>query len=340
MIAPRPKVTIIVPSYNCDRFLPDALNSVLRQTYQDYEVIVIDDGSTDRTPQVLQAYCQSMGDRLRVVRQQNQGVAAARNHGIELAQGEWIAFLDADDIFLPGKLAAQMQIAESYGQTEPNLGMIHSGWYRVDAEGKILMAVEPWQQVPQLDLEHWLRWKPVLPSAMLFRRQWLERVGGFDRRFPPAEDTDLVLRLALLGCKTEWLRQITVKYRQHGDSAMHKGLPQANSLTAVIDQFFRQPHLPESIRWQEAHVRYDTLVWIAWYLHYTGHAAEMVNYLQRSWSYSPHPPLETLLHWADSFTAFSQAWGHTLDMDALARSAEWQTLLQWIWQQQDTAAAS
>ena len=320
-----PQISVVMPTYNCDRYLPEAIDSVLQQSYQSVEVIVIDDGSTDDTAAVLQQY-QPQGDRVRAIYQANQGVAIARNHGIELAQGEWIAFLDADDFFLPGKLAAQMAIAAA----QPDLGMIHSGWNRVDAQGKLLMAVEPWRQIPKLTLESWLRWKPVLPSAMLFRREWLLRSGGFDPRFPPAEDTELVLRLARMGCTADWLRQVTVGYRQHENSAMHKGLPQARSLVAVIDHFFAQPDLPESIRWLEASVRYNTLVWIAWYLHQTGHPVEMAESLQRSLTYSSYAPLKAIVHWADSFTEFSRSWGYEFDAEKLARSTEWQRLMKTI----------
>lgn len=318
----QPRVSIVIPSYNCDRYLPEAIESVLAQTYQDFEIIVVDDGSTDRTSEVLQGY----GDRVRAIRQQNQGVAKARNHGIQQSQGAWIAFLDADDVLLPHKLAAQLAIADA----DPELGIVHSGWNRVDADGNVLMPVELWHQIPELTLETWLRWKPVLPSAMLFRRDWLLQVGGFDPRFPPAEDTELLLRLALKGCQAKWLPDITVNYRQHDASAMHKGLPQARSLAAVIDHFFAQPDLPERIRWLEQQTRYNTLVWIAWYLHYTGHPLPMVEHLQRSWEYSPYAPLETIVHWADSFTGFAKNWGSEFDAESLAQTPEWQSLLQWV----------
>jgi glycosyltransferase involved in cell wall biosynthesis len=317
-----PSITVVIPTFNCDRYLALAIQSVLGQTYQDFELIVVDDGSTDGTQAVLASY----RHKLQAVYQPNQGVAIARNHGIQLAQGEWIAFLDADDAFLPHKLEAQMELA----RTCPEMGMIHSGWQRVDETGKLLMAVEPWQQIPQLHLESWLRWKPVLPSAMLFRRSWLQQVGGFDPRFPPAEDTELVLRLALKGCQAVWLPRITVNYRQHTASAMYKGLPQARSLAAVIDHFFTQFELPDSIREMEQQIRYNTLVWIAWYLHYTGNRSEMVSYLQQAWNYSSYSPVEMLTHWGDSFTEFSRRWGSNFDADELAIQPEWQRLMQWM----------
>ncbi|MBD2089000.1 glycosyltransferase [Microcoleus sp. FACHB-1515] len=336
-LRPEPTVSVVIPAYNCDRYLAEAIDSVLCQTEQDYELIVIDDGSTDRTQQILQTYRnQSLNIDLRTVCQPNQGVAIARNHGIELARGKWIAFLDADDVFLPDKLAAQVAIA----QANSDVGIVHSGWQRINATGEILMQVEPWQQIPTLDLESWLRWKPVLPSAMLFRRDWLDRAGGFDPRFPPAEDTELVLRLARMGCRSIWLPQVTVRYRQHENSAMHQGLPQARSLAAVIDYFFTQPDLPPAIRHLESQIRYSTLIWTAWYLHHTGHAAEMSRTLQKAWKLSPYPPIETIVHWADCFASYAQNWGIDFDAQALAVSAEWQTLSKWVLNQNNSSPKS
>ena len=317
-----PTVSVIIPAYNCDRYIVQAIESVLNQKDCSYEILVIDDGSTDSTEAVLAPY----RDRIRYIKQKNQGVAAARNNGIALARADLIAFLDADDYFVSGKLARQSEILIQ----RPDLGMVHSGWQRVDADGNKLLDIRPWEYIPELDLENWLRWKPVLPSAMMFRREWLQYVGGFDPRFPPAEDTNLVLKLALKGCKTAWLRQITVYYRQHDASAMHKGLPQARSLVAVTDDFFAQPNLPDRIRLMEQSVRYGTLVWIAWYLHFTGHQTETINYLKQAWNYRPHSGMETLINWIESFDEFSRNWGVDFKVSSLTSSPEWQQLVKWL----------
>ncbi len=319
---PEPTISVIIPAYNCDRYIAQAVDSVLQQESCSYEIIVIDDGSTDSTEHILESY----GDLLRYIKQENQGVAAARNHGIEIANGSFVAFLDADDYFLPQKLARQAEILSK----RPDLGIVHSGWQRVDHQGNKLLDVCPWEQIPELDLENWLRWKPVLPSAMMFRREWLQYVGGFDARFPPAEDTNLVLKLALKGCKTAWLREITVCYRQHESSAMHKGLPQARSLMAVTNDFFSQPTIPPKVRLMEQSVRHGTLVWIAWYLHHTGHPLEMREYLQEAWDYRPNSGIETLVTWVESFAEFARNWGVEFNVNNLTSSPEWQQLVQWI----------
>lgn len=317
-----PIVSVIIPAYNCDRYIAQAIESVLQQKNCTYEVIVIDDGSTDSTEQVLKPY----SDRIRYIKQSNKGVAVARNHGIAIAKADLIAFLDADDYFLPGKLASQAEILLK----RPDLGIVHSGWQRVDSEGNKQLDICPWEQIPELNLENWLRWKPVLPSAMMFRREWLQYVGGFDLRFPPAEDTNLILKLALKGCKTAWLRQITVCYRQHEHSAMHKGLPQARSLMAVTDDFFAQPDLSPEVKLMEQSVRYGTLLWIAWYLNYTGHQLETVQYLKQAWEYRSNSGVEAIVTWIESFAEFSRNWGVEFNVNSLTDSEEWQQLVKSI----------
>ncbi len=317
-----PQVSVIVPTYNRESYLKQAVDSVLKQQGCSYELIVIDDGSTDNTHQLLQPY----RDRLRYVYQDNRGVCAARNRGIELAQGDFIAFLDADDFFFSDKLAAQIALFSA----QPDLGIVHSGWCRVDSEGKKLLEVRLWENIPELNLESWLRWKPVLPSAMMFRRQWLELVGGFDSQYTVAEDVDLVLRLALKGCKSAWLPRLSVGYRQHEGSAMGNALSQGRDLSKLLDNFFSQPEVPPSIRLLEKQLRYGTLVWIAWYLYHTGQKREMLYYLQQSQRYSNYSPVATAISWTESFAEYSRNYGEKLDVDSLCLSQEWQELMRWL----------
>ncbi|MGF1493709.1 MAG: glycosyltransferase family 2 protein [Microcoleaceae cyanobacterium] len=320
-----PRTSVIIPSYNCDRYISQAIESVLAQADQelgtDFEIIVIDDGSQDNTRQVLEPY----QDRIRYVYQQNQGVSVARNHGIRLAQGEFIAFLDADDLFLPNKLTQQLTVFEA----NPDLGIVHSGWRRISQTGETLMDVHPWTTVPELDLESWLRWKPLgTMGTLMFRRRWLRRVGGFEPGLTHAEDVDLILRLSLKGCQADWLRQPTVCYRQHDRNTMRNGVSQAKSINWVLDRFFAQPGIPLEIRLIENWVRYSTLVWSSWYLYHTGFLPEMQHYLQQSWQYTPFPSVETVINWIESFTHYSKDLGEDIDAHRLAQSPEWRALVQ------------
>jgi glycosyltransferase involved in cell wall biosynthesis len=126
-----PLVSVVVPTFNSAATLPRAVASVARQTLRDWELIVVDDGSTDATRTVLEVWAQRLGERLRRVRTANRGPGAARNTGIDLARGRYVAFLDADDEFLPEKLARQVKLFEA----EPALGLVFCDYAFVDTRG-------------------------------------------------------------------------------------------------------------------------------------------------------------------------------------------------------------
>ena len=320
-----PTISVVIPTYNCQQYIAEAIESAIAQEAS--ELIIVDDGSTDDTQAVVNSFSQlTSGPKVHYVYQQNQGVCAARNHGIRLAQGELIAFLDADDWYLPNKLAQQASVFA----TDPDIGLVQSGWQRVTDSGALIAAVTPWEIAPELTLTTWLRHKPVLPSALMIRKTWLARVGGFDVKFQAAEDVDLVTRLAAKGCRGAWLKEVAVSYRQRSDSAMGDGLVQARDLAMFLDKFFRQPDLPAAAQLQEKSVRYHTLVWAAWYLQHTGYLPEMAEYLRRAWGYSPYLPIEAIAHWTESFTSFSLEAGSPIDMSTLISSSDWQALVRWL----------
>ena len=284
-----PRVSIVVPTYNRTRYIKRTIESILLQTYSSYEVIVIDDGSTDDTRIVLQNY----QNRIKYVYQENKGVSAARNHGIQLARGEFIVFLDSDDLFLPDKLTEQVACFDA----QPSLGMVHSGWRRVNRLEETIGEVEPWNDAPRLNLKTWLLMRPVFLGAMMFRWEWLERVNGFDTDLRHAEDVDLTLRLALMGCKMAWVCQSTVCYRQHGENTMQDGLLQAESINLVLNNFFARPEISYRIRRLENRVLYYTQMWIVWYLYNTGCYDNIVYYLRKSLNYPVYHLKLTICDW-------------------------------------------
>ena len=314
-----PRVSVIIPTYNGDRFLAETVDSVLNQSYEDFEIIAIDDGSSDATLQVLVRY----GDRIQVVTQANQGVAAARNRGLGLAQGELIIFLDQDDVMLPDKLRLQVQCFD-----QASVGIVHSGWRLVNAQGDRLSDSQPWREMPVLDAAGWIRRMPVLFSAMIFRRDWLEQVKGLNPQFKQACDVDLVQRLVLAGCQSAWFPQITVLYRQHDRNDSLNTRVQAEECWLAVEQFFGRSDIPPEIRQVDRESHYYTAVWIAWRLYYTGHLARSIQYLKKSLAYTPFVKTETILHWINSFTNYSADYGYKADLQALSSSAEWRDLMQ------------
>ncbi|KPQ36058.1 MAG: Glycosyltransferases involved in cell wall biogenesis [Phormidesmis priestleyi Ana] len=316
-----PTVSVVIPVYNCQQYIAEAVQSALGQTA--HEVIVVDDGSIDDTKLVVEALSDP---RLRYAWQPNQGVSAARNYGINLAQGELVAFLDADDYFLPHQLAEQAALFAA----DPELGLVQSGWQRVSESGGLLAAVEPWAMAGDLTIESFLKFKPVLPSALMVRRDWLITVQGFDLELQAAEDVDLVSRLLLAGCKAAWLKAVTVSYRQHANSAMTNGLVQARDLGRYLDKVFLRPDLPDAVRLLERSVRYHTMVWAAWALYESGYTEQMAQQLKAAWNYTPYLPAEALIHWMDSFESFSKSGERSLDPSALINSEDWKQLICWL----------
>jgi glycosyltransferase involved in cell wall biosynthesis len=324
------KVSVVIPAYNGDRYLGAAIDSVLGQTYQDYEIIVVDDGSTDNTAQVVKQYSKNYGKTVRYLSQTNQGVAASRNLGLAAAMGDYIAFLDQDDLFLSDKLSSQVALLDRNNQ----LGMVNSGWqiYRqgfpeVNRQAEIEAAVKPWQQIPQLTATNLIIWKPVFLGAMLFRRNWLERAGGFNTTLEQTPDVDLVMRLAKIGCPAAWVEQVTVKYRQHETNASHDALRQAQELNQITVDFFTQSGLAPEIKTLEAQSRYQSLIWAAWRLHQTGYLTEMSDYLRESQAYSDQYPTKIPLDWLESFKNYSAEYGQEFDVNTLITSREWQSLV-------------
>jgi glycosyltransferase involved in cell wall biosynthesis len=180
------KISIVIPVHNSVHCLRETLEHALAQTYPAHEIIVVDDGSTDATG----ALVESFGDRVRYIRQENAGASAARNNGIQNATGDWIAFLDHDDLFLPDKLQRQQAIVEA----NPELAVVYSGFTYLAEDGSKREALA----FPSSELWPAIRYRtPVLPSTALVRRDALLAVGGFRSgpRVRRVEDWDLWFRL-------------------------------------------------------------------------------------------------------------------------------------------------
>lgn len=181
-----PFVSVILPTYNRYARVGRAIDSVLSQTYSHYELIVVDDGSTDNTPALLRRY----GNRINIIRQKNRGVSAARNAGIRSASGDLIALLDSDDYWLPKKLA--VQIAFFLSQPDALICQTEEVWIR---NGKRLNPKKRHQKFSGMIFEKTLPLCLVSPSAVMIRKSLFKEVGLFDETMPACEDYDLWLRI-------------------------------------------------------------------------------------------------------------------------------------------------
>ncbi|OLE56234.1 MAG: hypothetical protein AUI36_16330, partial [Cyanobacteria bacterium 13_1_40CM_2_61_4] len=218
-----PRVSVVVTTYNQRAYVAAALESALSQTFADREVVVVDDGSTDGTDGIVA----SLGDRVRLIRQENQGVAGSRNTGVLNACGELVAFLDGDDLWEPDKLAVQVEAAERY----PRAGLVAVDGVLFDDDGAILgptlladtireMLGPDVTLVPHRRCYGQLRHENLIStmSQVMVRRKVLDEVGPSDRRFSLSSDCDLYLRIAA-GHDFAFVPRRLARWRYHARSA-------------------------------------------------------------------------------------------------------------------------
>ncbi len=203
----KPLVSVVIPTYNRADLLNAAIQSVLAQTFTDYEIIVVDDGSTDHTAQVAAAY----GDQVSYIQQKNAGPAAARNKGVEAAQGVFIAFLDSDDLFNPEKLEKQL-LRMNQGHS---IGLVYSYYDEISSEGHYI-GTKTFDAVGQVYRELLLECQIATPTVMV-RREVLQAAGLSDEVLWMGEDIETWLRVARL-CEIDRVPESLTQVRVHPDN--------------------------------------------------------------------------------------------------------------------------
>jgi glycosyltransferase involved in cell wall biosynthesis len=222
-------VSVVIPTYNYGRFVASAVESALAQRWAgQMEVIVVDDGSTDDTAERLAPF----GDRIRYIRQRNQGLPAARNTGIRNARYEWIALLDSDDVWHPDKTRVQLEAVDG----NPAVGFVGTPDLPIaDPATRLPRA----RDVRELGVRDFLVGTPLGPSSTMIRRRCFDKAGLFDETLRSVEDRDMWLRLA--AC----VRGLQVKspcwmYREHGGQMSKKAQRMFDYYKLVLDKFFRE----------------------------------------------------------------------------------------------------
>lgn len=322
-VASSPVVSVIIPTYNCSHNLEQAIASVLEQTYTDYELIVVDDGSIDNTQAIIKPY----RDRLRSTCFQNhQGLSVARNRGIEVAKGNLITFLEPNNWLLPNALELQV----NYFVKNSTVGMISSGFNMINAQGETLRTIKPWLQHPELNLATWLTLKPILANTIMLRREWLEWAGGLDTNFPYADDLNLIFRLTLMNCQAAWLPEVTLCCRQPRQDFSHHTPKQAKYTEIALKNLFNQNNLPQAVKSCKKETFYQSFVWLAWNLYQTGNTQEEANYLHKSLEFSNYKPEEVIFNWVESFRNFAFDYGYDFDAYEFSSQPEWKKLVRSI----------
>lgn len=212
-------VSVIIPVYNGEKYIAEALESVFNQTYSNYEVVVVDDGSTDGSEQIIDQY----SDKVKFIKQTNSGPAGARNNGIKNSIGEYIAFLDCDDIWVPEKLQEQVNRLEN----NKEFGLVYSDFGKFDEHGVIEQSASQSRNLfmPSGNIFPYLFFDPLCwTSTVLVKRSCLDEIGIFDedKKIQIAEDYDLWLRISRK-FEIGYLDSVTAMYRQAPNSLTTKG---------------------------------------------------------------------------------------------------------------------
>lgn len=204
----KPIVTVIIPAYNAAEYLCKTIDSVLNQTFSNFEVFIIDDGSSDRTSEIAASYNQ-LDQRVRYLPQTNQGVSASRNRGIQLSQGEFLAFLDADDQWLPDKLEAHLHHFSQSPTLGISFGRVEFMTFQGEPTNSFSNSKRSNLQPQDLYYENLI----ITPSNAIIRKAVLEQIGCFDPELSGTEDAELFLRTICAGWDIEGLDRVLVRYR-------------------------------------------------------------------------------------------------------------------------------
>jgi glycosyltransferase involved in cell wall biosynthesis len=279
-------ISIIIPTYNAGQYIEEALASVFAQSFQDFEVIIIDDGSTDDTAQKVKALSDP---RILYVYKENQGPAIARNHGLNLVRGEYIAFLDVDDLWQPNKLEMHLNLMKN----SPLMGMSFS-WFQILFDQPVQRLESPWFTPPKKQV---LKFVDFLErnwtghsSSVVLRTQCMKDCKGFDENFYTGEDYYLWLQIAQRGWEIGFLPEALSVYRRRTGSLT------VDHLQIALDNLKLMEYLAAQVDAQYVSVvnRAVSLSWldVAWSSLKRGHPAASWNAFQKGYRAIPQFALE------------------------------------------------
>ncbi|BDS15245.1 glycosyltransferase family 2 protein [Aureispira anguillae] len=212
-------VSVIIPAYKAGDYIEETIRGVLAQTHRNFELIIVDDGSPDHQAQIIEPLAAS-DTRIQYIKQKNGGVSSARNHGYQCSKGDYLAFLDADDIWLPQNLEKKL----AKFATDPALGLVHSDMAIMDGKSQLTGETKSGKEGYILDdLLSWNGTCVPTPSSILVKRTVVETVGGFDLALSNAADQEFFFRVAQK-YKIGRVPEVTWWYRVH-DNNMHSNIP-------------------------------------------------------------------------------------------------------------------
>lgn len=225
-------ISVLVPTYNCGPYLRASLDSMLGQTLPPGEVVVVDDGSTDETAQILATYLASHGDRIRVVQGRHEGLPAARNLCLQHARGEWVAFHDADDVARPDRLARH----RAFLAATPDFDAIFANGERMDGGGRVVRAEHAQRAAGQrLDARVLFEGFPIYFQGALVPRRAFEAAGVFDATLRVQPDIDYAYRL-FSHCRAAFVDEVVFDYRWHTTNNSRDRLGTREDIARILER--------------------------------------------------------------------------------------------------------
>ncbi len=209
------QVSILMPAYNAERYLAETIDSILAQTYQNFELLIIDDGSKDNTLAIAKSYAKK-DQRIKVISQANSGVSNTLNRGIELIENEWICRMDADDLMMPNRIERQL----AFIQEHPDIAVASSFIYNIDEHGRIIAQYQS-KFTTKAVVDEYVRTNQMINfhhPAVIMRKSIIQAVGGYRGQFLVAQDCDLWNRVVEQGYTVLVQPEYLVKYRIHSSS--------------------------------------------------------------------------------------------------------------------------
>jgi len=285
-----PRVTVAIPVYNVQDYVAETLDSLLAQTYTDYEAIIVNDGSTDDSAKVIEPYLKDK--RLKYIYQENKGLGAARNTALELARGEWFAQLDSDDIWLPEKLEKQLALADS----DPKANLIYGNAIFFFPDGRERLSYEI-AEMREGDITEWLyEDNHLVGTTLLIKTDDLRAVGGYDvRRL--GEDYDTWLRMVQRYLYVRAVKEPLIRYRIRVGSLVSNGLENRTRQIEIMSEALGRETRPvyaaklaSGIRRQESLKYYEEALIAAQF-----GSPDVGKLLYESWRKCPDDPKKALI---------------------------------------------
>ena len=236
-----PRVTIVTPAFNRASFLPETIESVFAQTFTDFEYIVLDDGSTDETQEVLREWEQREPERFRWTSHPNMGQIRTVNKGFEMAQGDYLYVLNSDDYLYPECLEHLVAAFES----APDAVLAYGDWCVIDADGELIAQTANTQLTPTQIIRDVI----TVGAGVMYTRELVDAVGGWNPEYPVMPDFELWIKALLIGPYVH-TPHLTAVWRSHPDAitVASRGRTTADQMIKLFDRFFSHPDLPEEFR--------------------------------------------------------------------------------------------